>query len=176
MKTKVLVVVDMQNDFISGSLGSPEAEKIVDVVCEKIRKANEDNIPIFVTKDTHGNNYMDTFEGKRLPIEHCIRDTEGWQNDPRIEATLKAHQVVIKGTFGAMTLPTYIHICSQNDVSEIEVCGLCTDICVINNVALLRAAFPDIPIIVDSKACAGTSIEAHNAALLVMKSLQIDVI
>lgn len=173
-KTKVLVVVDMQNDFISGSLGSSEAEKIVDVVCEKIRKANEENIPVFVTKDTHEGNYMYTLEGKKLPIEHCIRGTKGWQNDPRIDDVLKTHQIITKETFGAIALPSYIY--SSYDVSEIEVCGLCTDICVINNVALLRTAFPDVPIIVDSRACAGTSIEAHNAALLVMKSLQVDVI
>ena len=186
MKDKVLVVIDMQNDFITGSLGSPAAQSIVPIVCEKIDKARKDpNTLIVVTRDTHSERYLETLEGIKLPVKHCIEDTEGWNLNSEVADHLGSfvendYVGLIKDTFGANDIGDVIrynaNLSYWQEISEIEVCGLCTDICVISNVAILRAAFPNAIIKVDSKACAGTSIEAHEAALTVMRSIQVDVI
>lgn len=182
---KALVIVDMQNDFITGSLGSVQALCTVEHVLEKIKVAQDADIPIFVTRDTHDKNYLHhTLEGTKLPIVHCVKDSNGWEIHPVLKAQLNKGFcfIVDKPTFGAENLATDIKdICGitdygDNEMDEIEVCGLCTDICVITNVALLRTAFPNAIIKVDSKACAGTSMDAHNAALTVMRSIQVDVI
>lgn len=178
---KILVVVDMQNDFISGPLGSAAALTTILPVQEKIVKAQKEGTHIFVTMDTHTENYLDTLEGQKLPVEHCIQYTEGWELHPVINGALDGGSVVLKHTFGAMNLPKIIVQDldipgDEGKVKEIEICGLCTDICVMNNMAILRAAFPNAIIKVDHRACAGTSAAAHDAALLVMKSLQVDVI
>lgn len=181
---KVLVVVDMQNDFITGSLGSDMALTTVIPVLEKIKKAQKNGDAIIVTKDTHTNSYADTLEGKKLPVEHCIYDTEGWAIHPVIRAQLEKKDFleIKKPTFGIFDIKEYVKMAlwekdfKEEDLDEIEVCGLCTDICVISNVTILRAAYPNVPITVDSTACAGTSINAHQAALTVMRSIQIDVI
>ena len=162
---KYLIVVDMQVDFITGSLGSKLAEAIVPNVVEKVK--NFDGKVIF-TRDTHFADYMQTQEGKKLPVEHCIKDTDGWQICDELKPY--ANEVVDKITFGSVDLPKMIV-----DADEIELCGLCTDICVISNAMILKATFPEVKITVDSKCCAGVSVESHNTALDAMKAVQIEV-
>lgn len=172
---RILIVVDMQKDFINGSLGSRDAEAIVEAAVNKINGFNGD---IIVTLDTHFENYMETSEGKNLPIPHCIKDTDGWQLDSRIRATLdkKAYSAVEKITFGSVELPKIIAENYDINNIEIELIGLCTDICVVSNALLLKAHFPEIPIFVDSSCCAGVTPKSHNAALETMRSCQINVI
>ena len=161
---KFLIVVDMQNDFISGSLGSKGAENIVAKVADKIRSF--DGRVIF-TRDTHNENYINTREGRYLPVEHCIKDTYGWQICDELKEY--ATEVVDKGTFGSLDLPDII----GKNPDEIELCGLCTDICVISNAMILKAAYPETDIIVDSSCCAGVTAESHNNALDSMRAVQI---
>ena len=167
---KFLIVVDMQVDFITGSLGSKAAEAIVPNVLDKIKKYDG---KVIFTRDTHFEDYMQTQEGKKLPVEHCIKDTDGWQ----ICAELKpyANEIVDKITFGSTSLPEIIKNHTR-DIEEIELCGLCTDICVISNAMILKAAFPEVKITVDSRACAGVSESSHNTALDAMKAVQIEIV
>ncbi len=167
---KILVVVDMQKDFVDGALGSKEAAAIVDNVVNKISSFEGE---IFVTFDTHFENYMETSEGKNLPVPHCIKDTPGWRLDEKVEKALenKKYTKVEKLTFGSVDLPKLI---GEGD-KEIELIGLCTDICVVSNALILKANFPESEIKVDSRCCAGVTPEAHNAALMTMKSCQIKV-
>lgn len=167
---KFLIVVDMQNDFISGSLGSKLAEAIVPNVVEKVR--NYDGTVIF-TRDTHFADYMDTQEGKNLPVKHCIKDTAGWEICDELKPYAK--KVVDKITFGSVEIPEVIKAYGE-EIEEIELCGLCTDICVISNAMILKASFPETKIVVDSKCCAGVTVESHNTALDAMKAVQIEVI
>jgi nicotinamidase-related amidase len=173
---KILVVVDMQNDFVDGVLGTKEAVGIVDNVVNKIK--NYDG-KIIATLDTHYHNYMETLEGKKLPVPHCIRMTNGWLFNEKVADALskKDYKIVEKQTFGSTKLACEIETIKQIywDI-EIELCGLCSDICVISNALLLRANFPDITITVDASCCAGVTPEKHKAALEVMESNQIDVI
>lgn len=171
---KVLVVVDMQKDFVDGALGTPEAQEIVDGVCEKIVAFNGD---IYVTYDTHSDNYLETQEGKNLPVAHCIKGTSGWELDEKVKASLKDKDYVCveKPTFGSFDLPSIIKNKSGDDI-EIELIGLCTDICVVTNALILKASFPEKPISVISDCCAGVTVESHNAALNTMKSCQIAII
>ena len=162
---KYLIVVDMQNDFITGSLGSEMARAIVPNVVQKVK--NFDGRVIF-TRDTHFTDYMSTQEGKNLPVEHCIKDTDGWQICDELKPYVK--DVVDKITFGSIDLPQMI-----NDAEKIEICGLCTDICVISNAFILKATFPEAQITVDSSCCAGVSVESHTTALNAMKAVQIEV-
>ena len=163
---KYLIVVDMQNDFITGALGSELAEAIVPSVVEKVK--NYDGKVIF-TRDTHFTGYMQTQEGKKLPVEHCIKDTDGWQICNELKPYV--NEVADKITFGSVDLPKMI-----TDAEEIELCGLCTDICVISNAMILKATYPEAKITVDSNCCAGVSVESHNTALDAMKAVQIDII
>ena len=167
---KFLIVVDMQNDFIAGSLGSKFAEAIVSNVVEKVK--NYDGTVIF-TRDTHFADYMDTQEGKNLPVQHCIKDTTGW--DICDELKPYVNKVVDKITFGSIDLPDVIKTYGEQ-IEEIELCGLCTDICVISNAMILKATFPEVKIVVDSNCCAGVTAESHQTALIAMKTVQIDVI
>lgn len=167
---KYLIVVDMQNDFITGTLGSKSAEGIVANVVEKVKKFDG---KIIFTRDTHFAGYMQTQEGKNLPIEHCIKDTDGWQICDELKAY--ASNIVDKITFGSVDLPRILKD-SGDEIEKIELCGLCTDICVISNAMILKASFPEIKIVVDSKCCAGVSIESHKTALEAMKAVQIEVI
>ena len=166
---KYLIVVDMQNDFITGSLGSSMAEAIVPNVTEKVK--NFDGKVIF-TRDTHFENYMNTQEGKKLPVEHCIKDTIGWQICDELLPYVK--DAVDKITYGSTELPDLIKA-DNSEIEEIELCGLCTDICVISNAMILKAAFPEVKITVDSTCCAGVSVESHNIALEAMKAVQIEI-
>ena len=170
-----LVVVDMQRDFVNGSLGTAEAESIIPQAVEKIRSFDGE---IFVTYDTHFENYLESAEGKKLPVPHCIQYTPGWELDDRIAEALEGKQVtrVEKHTFGSDELPGLIFSKSPYDDFSVELIGLCTDICVISNALLLKASFPEMPISVDAKCCAGVTPELHEAALKVMKSCQIDIL
>ena len=166
---KVLVVVDMQVDFISGSLGSSYAEAIVDKVVDKVKKYDG---KVIFTRDTHTNDYLSTREGRYLPVKHCIKGTSGFEICDELKPY--ADTVVDKITFGSVDLPNTIK--AFGEVEEIELCGLCTDICVISNAMILKAAFPECNILVDSACCAGVTPESHEAALGAMRSVQIDVI
>lgn len=177
---KVLVVVDMQKDFVDGALGSPEAQAIVPNVAAKVKKyaEMEDGLVVY-TKDTHFADYMETREGKYLPVMHCIHGTEGWEIIPEVMGDQTA-VVFNKSTFGynqiAEDIAYIVNGEFEQRVDSIEVCGLCTDICVVSNALILKASFPDIPFTVDSACCAGVTPEKHEAALEVMRSCQIDVI
>ena len=169
-----LVVVDMQKDFVNGSLGTAEAEAMVPRAAEKIRAFDGE---IFVTFDTHFEDYLDSAEGKKLPVPHCIKGTPGWELDARIAEALEGKSVtkVKKYTFGSDELPDLIFSKSVDDDFSIELIGLCTDICVVSNALILKANFPEMPISVDAQCCAGVTPELHEAALKVMQSCQIDI-
>lgn len=171
---KLLIVVDMQKDFVDGALGSPEAVAIVPNVVKKIENFRGD---IIVTYDTHEENYMDTQEGKHLPVPHCIGGTPGWALDERVQAALdqKTYTVIEKPTFGSTALMDLIKTVYDPAELEIELIGLCTDICVVSNALLLKASFLETPVSVDSSCCAGVTPESHNAALLTMKMCQVQV-
>lgn len=171
---KILVVVDMQKDFVDGALGSPEAVAIVPAVAKKIAAFDGD---IFVTFDTHGENYMDTAEGKKLPVPHCIKGTDGWKLNADVAAALdgKRYTPVEKITFGSVDLPGLIRNAVGDEDFTVEVIGLCTDICVVSNALLIKASFSEAPIAVDAACCAGVTVEKHEAALETMRSCQIDV-
>lgn len=183
-KIKVLLVVDVQNDFVTGSLGSKEAEAILPRVNELIN-SDEFDVKLF-TMDTHDSTYLDTQEGKKLPVKHCIKGTWGWE--PAFDMTnLNNNQLIEKSTFGYYELPHRIYFASADyvgslvmkfteTVESITIVGLCTDICVISNALLLKAYTTNVPIICDASACAGVTPEKHKAALEVMKSCQIEVI
>lgn len=173
---KHLIVVDMQNDFVDGALGSKEAEAIVPNVIKLIDSEDYDNI--IYTKDTHYNNYMDTLEGEKLPVPHCIYDTPGWDiiDAIRTNKHYDGTKTIIKNTFGSDTLFSKFAFENEIEPLEFEICGLCTDICVISNALMLRAACPNSKITVRANCCAGVTPEKHEAALQVMESCQIDVI
>jgi len=169
-----LIVVDMQKDFVDGALGTAEAQAIVPAVAEKIRHFDGE---IIVTYDTHEEDYMETREGRFLPVSHCIRDTEGWQLDAAVAEALsdRAYTVVEKPTFGAVTLPEVVEQLAGGEEFTVELIGLCTDICVVSNAMLLKAAFPEADLSVDAACCAGVSPASHQAALTTMACCQIAV-
>lgn len=169
-----LVVVDMQKDFVDGALGSAEAQAIVPAVAQKIRAFTGD---IFVTLDTHYDDYLQTAEGKNLPVPHCIKPTEGWQLDSTVAAALqgKSYTAVEKHTFGSVDLPRLIEKAADGEAFTLELAGLCTDICVVSNALLLKAHFPEAPVSVDASCCAGVTPQAHTAALATMQSCQITI-
>ena len=174
---KILVAVDLQNDFIDGALGTKEAEAIVPAAAARIREWREAGADIFATLDTHEANYAETQEGKRLPVPHCIRGTEGWQLNPVIREALGECTLVEKPTFGSIRLPELIREkIGDGKGATIELIGLCTDICVVSNALLLKAAFPETEIRVNSACCAGVTPEKHRAALETMASCQIDIL
>lgn len=187
---KILVVVDMQNDFIDGPLGTSEARAIVDNVCAKIREGEWDWI--IRTYDTHEEDYLNTHEGRKLPIIHCVHGERGWIYNDIILDTIKDYVIdradsnrycesssVFKNTFGASTLPSrlyeFIAECGIDNI-ELTLVGVCTDICVVSNAMLLKAHFPEMKIVVDASCCAGSTPEKHYMALEVMKSCQVDVV
>ena len=174
---KILIAVDLQNDFIDGALGTKEAEAIVPAAAARIREWREAGAEIFATLDTHEANYMETREGKKLPVPHCIRGTEGWQLNPVIREALGDCTIVEKPTFGSVRLPELVRekIGSGEDAT-IELIGLCTDICVVSNALLLKAAFPEAEIQVSNNCCAGVTPEKHRAALETMASCQIEIL
>lgn len=167
---KKLIVVDMQNDFITGSLGTKEAERIVSDVCKKIQHYQQNGWAILYTRDTHGENYLSTAEGKKLPVEHCIYGTKGWAIADGLET--EGSTYIDKKTFGFMKWDEF----GITEEDELELVGLCTDICVVSNAIILKAMFPEIPITVDASCCAGVTPESHKAALTTMKMCQIQVV
>ena len=176
-KRKFLIVVDMQKDFIDGALGTPEAEAIVDAAAGRIRACREAGTLVIATLDTHGEDYLETQEGKYLPVEHCIKGTDGWQIREDIEDLLTDEAKIFeKPTFGSTELAESLRALSENEEIEIELVGLCTDICVVSNAMLLKAFMPEVKISVDAACCAGVTPERHAAALETMRSCQIQAI
>jgi len=172
---KILVVVDMQNDFITGSLGSAEALAIVENVKAKIKMYK--SCDIYVTRDTHEANYLETQEGKNLPVVHCVRGTSGHEIESDIASLLSGAKIIDKPTFGSVELAKAIAKDAEaaNGEIEVELIGLCTDICVVSNALLIKAFLPEISISIDSNCCAGVTVEKHLAALETMRSCQIKV-
>lgn len=170
----VLIVVDMQKDFVDGALGTSEAIGIVENVVAKIQEFDGD---LIATYDTHGENYMDTQEGKKLPIPHCIKGTDGWKLNKKVQEALdkKSYVEVYKPTFGSVDLVEIIRKYDEEN-TKIQLIGLCTDICVVSNALLLKANFPEMHISVDATCCAGVTPEKHLAALETMRSCQIEVL
>lgn len=166
---KKLIIIDMQNDFVTGSLGTKEAREIVPHIIDRLNEYSKADV-IF-TRDTHYDNYLNTLEGKKLPVTHCIKCTPGWEIIP--EFNIIGTVVINKNTFGSTYLPTIMEF---ESLESIELCGVCTDICVISNALLLRAHYPNTKIIVYANCCAGVTPELHEAALKVMESCQINVI
>ena len=172
---RYLIVVDMQKDFIDGSLGTAEATAIVEPVNQLV--AGWEGLVIF-TRDTHHENYMETQEGRNLPVPHCIYGTDGWQLEPGLQRQCDARKsrVFDKPTFGSMDLSVYLsEKYAEDAIDEIVLVGLCTDICVISNAMILKATFPEVPISVDASCCAGVTTESHRTALEAMKAVQIEV-
>lgn len=174
---KTLIVIDMQNDFISGALGTPEAQAIVPNVKKKIEEYKNNGDEIIFTRDTHLEDYLETNEGKHLPVKHCILDTDGWKIPEELDIPECEH--INKPVFGNLywdIVVTEDGNINERNFEEIEIVGLCTDICVVSNALILKAAFPEINITVDASCCAGVTPESHNAALTTMKMCQINVI
>ena len=171
----ILIVVDMQNDFIDGALGTAEAQAIVPRAAKKIRNFEGD---IYATFDTHYEDYAQTAEGKNLPVPHCIKDTHGWELNETVRKALEETEYgeVEKITFGSVDLPEILEQNYDTQNITLELIGLCTDICVVSNALLLKAHFPEVPITVDASCCAGVTPETHNAALTTMKMCQIKII
>ena len=170
-KDKVLLIIDTQNDFVSGALSCLGADVVVDSIKELIKSYNADHEIIF-TRDTHDENYLDTREGKLLPVPHCIKNTWGWQIVDELSPYIDSYNVVDKTNFGFDEWPAYFYN-RDIDPEEIEICGLATDICVISNAIYLRTIYPETTIIVHANACAGTSQELHREALDIMQSCHI---
>ena len=173
---KVLVVVDMQNDFVDGALGTKEAIAIVPNVVKKIREFDGDEI--FVTYDTHYDNYMNTLEGQKLPVPHCIDGSYGHELNAEVKAALAGRQYkdVIKAGFGSFSISRGLKDRYPGEEIEVEMVGLCTDVCVVSNALIMRAGYPNARITVDASCCAGVTPETHEAALTTMRCCQIDVI
>lgn len=170
---KTLIVIDMQKDFIDGALGTKEAQAIVPAVIAKISAAKAAGDKVIFTRDTHGPNYLDTMEGKFLPVPHCIAETDGWKIPSEIDDPACFH--LDKHSFGYYDWGRYMLAPFFEGIDEIELVGLCTDICVVSNALLLKSAFPEIPISVDVKCCAGVTPESHAAAIATMRMCQVQV-
>lgn len=173
MADKILVVVDMQNDFIDGTLGSVQAREIVGRAVRKIRERREEGYKIFATMDTHDGGYLETREGRYLPVSHCIKGTDGWLLNPEIAEAAEGCKVYEKDNFASLNLLSDLEKIKPD---EVEFIGLCTDICVISNALGARARLKDARITVDGSCCAGVTPESHAAALTAMRSCQIEVI
>ena len=176
---KVLIVIDMQNDFTTGVLGNPQTAAVTANVVKKInefRKSEKDG-RIIATLDTHTEDYMNTQEGKNLPVVHCVRGTDGWKLDERIEAVRAEGDIMVeKPAFGSAELPAVIRkAAGGKDIEEIEFIGVCTDICVISNAMIVKAAFPEVPIVINSECCAGVTPQSHENALSAMAVCQMKI-
>ena len=175
---KILLVIDMQNDFLEGALRNEEGIKIIPKVVEKINEYKRNNDIVIATLDTHQTNYLDTQEGKNLPVTHCVKDTYGWQIQTDVMDALGDALLFEKPTFGSTELASYLKEKYEKIQSEleIEIVGVCTDICVISNAMVVKAFYPELPLIVDAKGCAGVTPESHKRALEAMKVCQIKVV
>lgn len=169
----ILVVVDMQNDFIDGSLGTKEAAAIVDNVVAEIAKYNTTDI--FATRDTHPENYLDTQEGRNLPVVHCVKGTKGWEINEKVAGALKNARIIDKPTFGSKILAEKLAAIAEKEELEVTLIGLCTDICVVSNALLIKAYLPETPVRVLASCCAGVTPESHEAALKTMAMCQVKI-
>lgn len=169
---ELLVVVDMQNDFVTGALGTEEAVKIVGNVAEKVREAREKGADLVFTMDTHGRDYLETQEGRNLPVPHCIKGTEGWKIIPELQDETRDGVVLEKPSFGSAELAD---LAKERGYARIRLIGVCTDICVITNALLLKTALPEAKISVDASCCAGVTPQSHKNALEAMKMCQIQI-
>lgn len=170
---KYLIIVDMQNDFVTGALGTKEAQEIVPALCEKVNSF-EGNV--WFTRDTHEENYLETQEGKMLPVRHCIKGSEGWEIVPELRMYQQEHNCPVydKGQFGSPELAAALKKeYDTGNVEQVELAGVCTDICVVSNALLLKAYMPELPVTVDASCCAGVTPEKHQAALETMRSCQV---
>ncbi len=167
---KYLLVIDVQKDFVDGALGTKEAVAIIPRVKEKIAEYRKNGDKIIFTRDTHQSDYMNTNEGKYLPVEHCVENTPGWEIYEGIST--ENTEIINKPTFGYLGWKDYIEECAE---LSIELIGLCTDICVVSNALILKALFPEATVKVDSSACAAVTPETHEAALETMKMCQIEI-
>ena len=181
--SKVLIVIDMQNDFVTGGLGSEEARGIIPQVVDKIKEYKAQNSTVVFTRDTHNDNYLDTQEGKFLPVKHCIEGTKGWEIVDEIKVCMEEDSIVInKPTFGSIELANKIRqILSKEDIfnieeTQIELIGVCTDICVVSNALILKAFLPEVELRVDASCCAGVTQEKHKSALETLRSCQVSII
>lgn len=175
MANAFLIVIDMQNDFIDGALGTPEAQAIVGRVAEHARTF--DGAVVF-TKDTHGDDYLTLQEGHNLPVPHCIAGTHGWELAPELEAVRAGRDAHVfeKPTFGSLDLAHWlVERHAERAIDSIELCGLCTDICVVSNALTIKAHLPEVPLAVRADLCAGVTPAVHEAALATMRSCQIHV-
>ena len=168
--SKLLVVVDMQKDFIDGALGTSEAQEIVPNVIDEIKNFDGD---VVFTFDTHSSLYLETQEGKNLPVPHCIKGTEGWMLDKAIEPLSIGKKCFYKPTFGSVELAEFV---TNSDYTEVTLIGLCTDICVISNAMLIKAFLPEVKVSVKASCCAGVTPQSHENALSAMKMCQIEII
>ena len=176
---KLMVIIDMQNDFLTGTLGNPGTQAVLAPVCLRIKNALESGVELLCTMDTHGEDYMETTEGRKLPVPHCIKGTKGWELPDELKDALGGlvpERQIEKGTFGAKNLPEKVIEVCRGVPDEIELIGVCTDICVISNALLLKTFFPECEITVNAGCCAGTSPEAHDRAIEAMKMCQINII
>ena len=169
-----LLIIDMQNDFINGALGTPEAETIVDRVAEEIGRYPAGDV--IATRDTHPENYLETQEGRNLPVVHCVKGTTGWELHPKIAAALKDAVIIDKPTFGSKELAEKLALLAELDELEITLVGLCTDICVVSNALLVKAFLPETTVRVLADCCAGVTPESHKAALDTMRMCQIQIL
>ena len=173
---KVLVVVDMQNDFVSGALGSPEAEKILPYVVRRVADGVSRGEKIFFTRDTHQDNYLETQEGHKLPVPHCIEGSGGWQIVDQLQKYASSCEVMDKITFGSVQLGERMkQLQAEKPIEQITFIGLCTDICVISNAVLVKAYLPEVKILVDARCCAGVTPQSHENALKAMQMCQIEI-
>ena len=170
---KILLVIDMQNDFIDGALGTPEAMSIVNRVVNEIKKYPASDI--IATRDTHTESYLDTQEGKKLPVVHCVKGTSGWELNPQIAAALGEVLIIDKPTFGSRELAERLTQMARQEELDITLVGLCTDICVVSNALLIKAFLPETPVRVIAACCAGVTPESHQAALDTMRMCQIQI-
>lgn len=170
---KILLVIDMQNDFIDGALGTREAEAIVDRVTDEIKKYPVSDI--IATRDTHTEDYLNTREGKNLPVVHCVKGTTGWELNSKIAAALGEALIIDKPTFGSRELAERLTQMARAEELDITLVGLCTDICVVSNALLVKAFLPETPVRVIAACCAGVTPESHQAALDTMKTCQIQI-
>ncbi len=170
---KLLVVIDMQTDFTTGALGTKEAVLILPSVKQKIEHYQKDGNPIVFTKDTHQTNYLTTQEGKNLPVSHCMEGSKGWELDPIIAPLALDAPCFCKPSFGSIELGSYV---KEGNFDQVELIGLCTDICVISNAMIIKAFSPETSIIVDASCCAGVTPKSHQTALEAMKMCQIQII
>ena len=171
---KILVVIDMQKDFVDGSLGTPEAAGIVDAVVNEIGEYAPENI--YATRDTHPENYLETQEGRKLPVVHCVKGTPGWEINEKVAAALQGAEVIDKPTFGSLILAEKLAALAEKEEIQVTLVGLCTDICVVSNALLIKAYLPEIPVRVKADCCAGVTPASHEAALTTMKMCQIEVL